>query len=90
MEETYESAEESFEKKEKQKAARQLLRTACNLLYEKNPKWYYVIVDSCMLGMSSAQIAKVLNLSVRNVDVCKTRARAYLRKKLGKEYELLL
>lgn len=81
-----ESAEESFEKEYKQKAARELCRTACNLLYEKNPNWYYIMIDSCLLEMTSEEIGKVLNLSTGNVDVMKSRARGYLRKVLGKEY----
>lgn len=81
-----ESAEECFEKAHKQQIAVRLCRTVCNLLYEKNPNWYYIMIDSYLLGMTSEQIGKVLNLSTGNVDVIKTRARDYLRKKLGKEY----
>lgn len=86
MESHCESAEECFERECKQKAALELCKTACNLLYEKNPNWYYIMIDSCMLGMTSEQIGKVLNLSTGNVDVIKSRARGYLRKMLGKEY----
>ena len=82
-----ESAEASFEREAKQKAARELIRTACNLLYEKNPNWYYILIDSCMAGMSSVQIAEVLHTSTRNVDVMKHRARKYLQKMLGKQYQ---
>ena len=82
-----ESAEACFEKNEKQKAALDLIRTACNLLYEKNPTWYYILIDSCVAGMSSAQIAQVFHTSTRNVDVMKHRARKYLQKMLGKEYQ---
>ena len=81
-----ESPEERLDEKEKQKAARNLIRTACNMLYEKNPNWYYVMVDSCMLGMSSKEIAKVLNMTPANVDVMKKRARMYLRKELGDDF----
>jgi RNA polymerase sigma factor (sigma-70 family) len=81
------SAEETFEIEEKQKAGRNLLRTACELLYEKNPIWYYVMIDACMFGMSSAQIADVLDIKAGHVDVIKTRARKYLRKVLGKEIQ---
>ena len=84
--ERYESAEESYERMENQKAALQLLRTACNLLYEKNPNWYYVMLDSCMLGMSSAEIAKVFHTTPGNIDVMKSRARKYLREMFGKNY----
>ena len=80
-----ESAEAKLLKAEEQKAALELLRTACELLYEKNPIWYYVMLDSCYLGMSSAEIAKLLKLTTGNVDVIKSRARTYLRKKLGKK-----
>ena len=80
------SAEESAEKLEKQEAARRLLRTACNLLYEKNPVWYYIMIDSCMLGMSSKEIAKVLGFTTTNVNVMKQRARSYLHKKLGDDF----
>lgn len=86
MEERASSAEECYEMEEKQKAVRELLRTACNLLYEKNPNWYYIMIDSCMLGMSSAEIGKVLDLKPGHVDVHKSRARDYLRKKLGKQF----
>lgn len=82
-----ESAEACFERSEKQEAARKLILTACNLLYEKNPSWYYIMIDSCVAGMSSAQIAKVLQTSTKNVDVMKHRARKYLQKKLGKQYQ---
>jgi DNA-directed RNA polymerase specialized sigma24 family protein len=83
---TFESAEESFEKGEEQKAVLKLIETAHKLLYEKNPKWSYILIDSRIAGMSSAQIAKVMNTSTSNVDAIKSRARAYLRKKLGKQY----
>ena len=86
MEERFQSAEECFEKDEKRKAALSLLRTACSLLYEKNPYWYYIMIDSCMLGMTSAEIGKVLDLKPGTVDVMKNRARSYLKKKLGKEF----
>lgn len=86
MDACFESAEESFEKNDKQKAAGKLLRTACNLLYEKNPKWYYIMLDSYMLGMTSEEIGKVLGTTAGNVDVMKTRARAYLKRKISREY----
>ena len=89
MELCTESAESCAQKEEIKKAARELCRTACNLLYEKNPNWYEVIVDSCILGMSTQQIAKVMKISPRNVDAMKFRARTYLRKMLGKDYEEL-
>lgn len=81
-----ESAEECFERAERQMAAWQLCRAACQLLYEKNPNWYYVMIDSYFLEMTSEQIGKVLNLSAGNVDVIRSRAKKYLRKELGKEY----
>lgn len=74
-------------RREKQKAARHLLWTALNLLYEKNPNWYYIMLDSYALGMSSREIANVLGTTPGNVDVMKVRARTYLRKKLGKDYQ---
>ena len=87
MEERYDSAEDCVINEEKQKAAEELLRTACNLLYEKNPKWYYIMIDSYYLGMNSKTIGKALGLTTYNVDVCKNRARVYLKKHLGKEYK---
>jgi len=86
MVKTCESAEECFENEEKQKAVRDLIGTAYRLLYEKNPKWSYVLIDSHIAGMNSAQIAEVMDTTAGNVDAMKSRARAYLRKKLGKEY----
>ena len=86
MERCAESAEECFENDEKHKAALGLLRTACDLLYDKNPNWYYVMLDSCYMGMSSAEIAEIFKTTTGNIDVMKSRARRYLRKKLGKQY----
>ena len=80
------SAEDIAEKREEQKAAVRLCRTAFELLYQKNPDWYYVVLDSYLLDMSSKQIAEVLKTSVTHVDVMKHRAKTYLRKKLGGEY----
>lgn len=77
------SAEECFEKQDQQQAAVNFLQTACNILYEKNPNWYYIMVDSYMLDMTSEQIGKVLGIRAGTVDVMKTRAKAYLRKKLS-------
>lgn len=87
IEERYDSAEECFETEEKQKAVSNLIQTAWELLYEKNPKWYYVMVDACTLGMSSAEIGKVMGMSANHVDATKSRARAFLRRKLGKEFQ---
>lgn len=86
LDRSVESAEECYEKDEKYQAARELLRTACDLLYEKNPNWYYVMLDSCYMGMSSAEIAVMYHTTSSNIDVMKSRARKYLRKKLGKQY----
>ena len=85
MEQRVESAEESYENDEKHKAVLELLRTACELLYDKNPNWYYVMLDSYYMEMSSAEIAEMLKTTTGNVDVMKSRARSYLRKKLGKQ-----
>ncbi len=82
----YKSAEESFEEQERKKAALDFLWAACELLYQKNPQWYYVMVDSCMLEMSSEEIGKVLNLTTGNVDVIKSRARRYLKEELKDRY----
>lgn len=86
MDRKVESAEECYEKDEKHQAVLELLRTACDLLYEKNPNWYYVMLDSCYMGMSSAEIAVMYHTTSSNIDVMKSRARKYLRKKLGKQY----
>lgn len=86
IEDTVESAEESYENSIKKKAALKLLQTALNVLYEKNPDWYYVMLDYYYLGMSSTEIAKVIGSTPGNVDVIKSRARKYLHKKLGKEF----
>lgn len=70
-------------------AAHELLRTAFELLYEKNPVWYDVMLDSYILEMSSKEISVMLNLTVANVDVIKLRARKYLSKMLGNRYREL-
>ena len=86
IEEKLSSTAQSVETVLNKKAARELLRTALELLYEKNPIWYYVIVDACMMEMSTKQIAEALNLTTINVDVIKRRARKYLLKELGTQY----
>lgn len=80
------SAEDILAKREEQRAAMEFCRTALELLYRKNPDWYYVVVDSYLLDMNSKQIAGVLKMSVSHVDVIKHRAKAFLRRKLGEEY----
>ena len=81
-----ESAEDYCIKKE---AAHELLRTAFELLYEKNPVWYEIMLDTYILEMSSKEVASVLHLTVTNVDVIKLRAKKFLNKKLGKKYHQL-
>lgn len=82
-----ESAEACYEEAERQKAVFRILTTALDLLYEKNPNWYYVMIDSCFFQMSSIQIAKALKTTAGNVDVMKVRARKYLHDKLGTEID---
>ena len=86
IEESCETPEECIERVINQKAARELLRTALELLYERSPLWYYVIVDSCMMEMTDTEIGEVLDLSPNYVNVIRTRARQFLHKKLGKQY----
>ena len=90
IEENYESPEKQIDKLVNEKAVHQLLGTALEVLYAKNPIWYHIIVYSCMMKMSSKEIAKTLNMSPGNVDVMKIRARRFLRKKLGKEYREII
>lgn len=84
------SAEDVYIKREEEKAALNIFRTACELLYEKNPKWYYIMIDSRELGMSSIEIAKVLRMTPGHVDVMRKRAREYLRKHLADQWEAFL
>ena len=84
------SAEHCFEQEEKRKAANRLLETACQLLYEKNPLWCFVLIDCGILGLKSSEIAKALNLTTGNVDVIRSRARKYLKKHLGKDFSDIL
>lgn len=80
------SAEDIVEEMEEQKAAREFCGTALDLLYQKNSDWYYIVVDSCLLGMSSREIGEVLGIGERHINVMKHRAKMYLRRKLGKKY----
>lgn len=90
LSEYMESAEEEFfEREEKQKAAAALCGTAFELLYEKNPRWYEVVVAADVLGMSSRQIAKEMDVTPGYVNLMKFRAKKYLNKMLGSEYEKL-
>ena len=84
------SAETCFEQEEKRKAANRLLETACQLLYEKNPVWCFVLIDCGILGLKSSEIAKALHLTTGNVDVIRSRARKYLKKHLGKDFSDIL
>lgn len=86
IEQSNETPEQCIERVVNQKAARELLRTALELLYERSPLWYYVIVDSCIMEMSSKEIAKALNTTVCHINVTRKRAKQFLQKELGKEY----
>ena len=86
IEECNETPEQCIERVVNQKAARDLLRTALELLYERNPLWYYIVVDYYMMDMSDKEIGETLNLSASHVNVHRLRARQFLNKKLGKQY----
>ena len=86
IEQSNETPEQCIERVVNQKAARELLRTALELLYERSPLWYYVIVDSYMMDMTDREIGHALHLSAEYVNVVRVRARQFLKKKLGKQY----
>ena len=83
------SAEKVFEQKNREKAVLELLQAACEILYEKDPNWYFVLIDAKMLEMTNDQIGKVLGITAGHVAVIKSRAKSFLRKKLGKHYQEL-
>lgn len=58
-------------------------------LYAEHREWYYVITDICILQMSYEEAAKHLDMSVEVLRAKLYRARRYLRKKYGKEYQEL-
>lgn len=58
-------------------------------LYDKKKEWYYVIMDICILQMSYEEAAKHLNIEVQVLHARLYRARRYIRKKYGEEYQEL-
>lgn len=52
-------------------------------------EWYYVIMDICILQMSYEEAAKHLNIEVQVLRARLYRARRYIRKKYGEEYQEL-
>ena len=66
------------------------LKKAGDLLYRKNPKWYFILIDAVLLGMSSKEMAESLGTNVVNVDTMRCRARKYMKKHLGAEAEKYL
>ncbi len=58
-------------------------------LYDKKKEWYYVIMDICILQMSYEEAAKHLNIEVQVLRARLYRARRYIRKKYGEEYQEL-
>ena len=58
-------------------------------LYDKKKEWYYVIMDICILQMSYEEAAKHLNIEVQVLRARLNRARRYIRKKYGEEYQEL-
>lgn len=58
-------------------------------LYADKPEWYEVIMDVCILQMSYEEAARHLGLKLEVLRAKLYRARRYIRKKYGKEYQEL-
>ena len=82
----HDSAEKVFEQMNREQAALELLRAACEILYAKDPAWYFALIDAHLLGMTNDQIARVLGIKAGYVAVIKTRAKSFLKKTLGARY----
>lgn len=81
--ESQESAEEVFEQNVMRTMRYDLIREIGAALYEKDPRWSYIMIDAEILNMSSKEIAQALNISVTYVDVIRSRARKYVKKRFG-------
>ena len=84
------SAEEAIGENWEMEELRMFLKKAGDLLYRKNPKWYFILIDAVLLGMSSKEMAESLGMNVVNVDTMRCRARKYMKKHLGTEAEKYL
>ena len=81
------SVEEMLAEDWEREELRMFLKKAGDLLYQKNPQWYFILIDAVLLGMSSREMAESLGTNVINVDTMRCRARKYIKKHLGAEAE---
>ncbi len=81
------SAEEIVFEQEERKTAREFARAVLSKLYEKDRKWYHIIVNTVCAGMSAKDVADQLGMTPNHVNVSKKRARSYLKKEFEDQYK---
>lgn len=80
-------AEESLDILEEKRENAELTGRILEEVRAVNEKWYEVLVMSCIDGMSYAEMAEELNISVDALRARVCRARAYVRERFGEEYQ---
>lgn len=80
-------AERSLEIYEEKRENAELTGRILNEVRTVNEKWYEVLVMSCIEGMSYAEMAETLGMSVDALRARVCRARAYVRERFGEEYQ---
>ena len=79
--------EESLDLYEEKKKNAELTGRILEEVRAVNEKWYEVLVMSCIDGMSYAEMAEELDMSVDALRARVYRARTYVRERFGDEYQ---
>lgn len=84
-----ESTEEEYFEEQKEKERLNLHERIFSHLVEKNPKWYEAIMLVCVQGYLQVDAAKKMNMSEDAFYVMLHRARTWIKKNYGVEYDEL-
>ena len=82
-----ESLEEEYGKISLQREQQELHRKIFEELYEKNRRWYDALMLSYYMELPQEKVAKIMNVRTGTVHSILHRARKWIRKTYGVEYE---
>lgn len=86
---TTESVEEVYSEMLTEENRAALHEEVFTALMEKNPRWYEAVMLVCLLEMPQSEAAERMDMSVEAFYVMLHRARKWIKKKFGAEYEEL-
>ena len=83
------STEDEYAETEEERARRELHKKIFAGLMEKNPRWHEAIVLVCYMDIPQEQAADMMGIRLGALQVLLHRARKWIRKTYGAEYEEL-